>query len=70
MEWALFEAKHGDPPKARELFQKGYATGRVHPPLLLAWAHFEEGQGRSAEAARIQALADASDFKVSQHHNF
>ena len=70
MDWAIFETKQGNIQKARDLFQKGYDTGREHPPLLIAWAHFEREQGRWEEADRLQALADACDVNVSRHYNF
>ena len=64
MEWALFEAKRGNSVKARDLFRQGASVDPPHPPLLAAWAQFEDHQGQHHEALRIQALADACDTKV------
>ncbi len=46
MEWALLEAEEGNDQIARELFTQGAAAGQQHPPLLAAWADFEQQRGR------------------------
>lgn len=48
MEWALLEAEEGNDDMAREIFSQGAAAGQQHPPLLAAWATFEEQRGRCA----------------------
>ena len=64
MEWALFEVKRGYFLDARHLFKQGAAIEPPHPPLLTAWAQFEDSVGQHQEAKRIQAQADACEIKV------
>ena len=64
MEWALFEVKRGNYSKTRSLFKHGAGVEPAHPPLLTAWAQFEQSQGQHEESMRIQALADACDTKT------
>lgn len=69
LEWARFEADHGDPPRAVTLAVAAYESRpTVHTADALAWARFQAGDVGGAAALVGEALALGSVDPVVRYH--